>query len=153
MKDYGIGELSALSGVTTRTLRYYDEIGLLASATISGNGYRRYGEAELLRLQQIMLHGELGFSLGDIAAILNDPGFDRVAALRRQRAELAGKTDRLRQLIATIDCTIERLTGEKDMMDADLYSGFVPPEKQAEYETTTRGCASASPPASAPRHR
>ena len=132
-RTYAVGELARLSGVTIRTLHHYDSIGLLRPASVGGNGYRLYGREELLRLQQILFHRELGLSLGDIAAVLDAPGFDRLEALRRQRERLLEETDRHRRLLGTIDRTIAELEGERTMRDIDLYKGFAP-EKQAEYE-------------------
>lgn len=132
-RTYAVGELAKLSGVTIRTLHHYDSIGLLKPASVGENGYRLYGREDLLRLQQILFHRELGLSLADIAAVLDAPGFDRLEALRRQRDRLLEETDRFRRLLGTIDRTIAELEGERTMPDIDLYKGFAP-EKQAEYE-------------------
>lgn len=132
-KEYAVGELARLSGVSIRTLHHYDDIGLLRPASVGDNGYRLYGREELLRLQQILFHRELGMSLADIAAVLDAPGFDRLAALRRQRRQVLDETERRRRLLGTIDRTIAELEGERPMRDIDLYKGFAP-EKQAEYE-------------------
>lgn len=132
MKAYTVGKLSRLAGVTVRTLHHYHDIGLLKPAHVGGNGYRSYGEEELLRLQQILLHRELGIPLGEIAAILDAPGFDRLKALRQQRQRLEAETSRYRQLVRTIDRTIAKLEGDRAMKHADLYKGFS--DKQGEYE-------------------
>lgn len=132
-RTYAIGELARLSGVSIRTLHHYDAIGLLKPALVGENGYRFYGRAELMRLQQILLHRELGLSLADIAAVLDDPGFDRLEALRRQRLRLKQEAARFRRLIGTIDRTIAELQGDAPMADEDIYKGFAP-AKQAEYE-------------------
>src|SRR5690606_4698147 len=88
---------------------HYDEIGLLEPAYVGDNGYRYYEEEELLRLQQILLHRELGFALKDIAALLDDPGFDRLAALEAHKARLEAEAERYRRLVGTIDRTIADL--------------------------------------------
>ena len=132
-RTYAVGELARLSGVSIRTLHHYDDIGLLKPASVGSNGYRLYGRAELMRLQQILLYRELGLSLADISDILDDPGFDPLEALRRQRAHLQKETARFRRLIQTIDRTIAELQGETTMADSDIYKGFAP-AKQAEYE-------------------
>lgn len=132
-RTYAVGELARLSGISIRTLHHYDSIGLLKPASVGENGYRVYGRGELLRLQQILFHRELGMSLTDIAAVLDAPGFDRLEALRRQRDRVLEETDRFRRLLGTIDRTIAELEGERTMADIDLYKGFAP-EKQAEYE-------------------
>ena len=69
--EYTINKLAKVAGVTTRTLRFYDEIGLLAPARISSNGYRIYGKKEIDRLQYILFYRELGVSLEEIKNILN----------------------------------------------------------------------------------
>ncbi len=132
-RTYAVGDLARLSGVTTRTLHHYDAVGLLKPASVGENGYRLYGREELLRLQQILFHRELGMSLADIAAVLDAPSFDRLAALRLQRDRVVAESDRHRRLLRTIDRTIAELEGERPMDDIDLYKGFAP-EKQAEFE-------------------
>lgn len=132
-RTYAVGDLARLSGVSIRTLHHYDAIGLLKPASVGENGYRLYGRAELMRLQQILLYRELGLSLADISAVLDDPGYDRLDALYRQRAHLTREAARFRRLIQTIDRTIAELHGEMTMTDSDIYKGFAP-AKQAEYE-------------------
>ncbi|WP_292896886.1 MerR family transcriptional regulator [Nitratireductor sp.] len=134
MKEWTVTDLAKLSGVSVRTLHHYDDIGLLSPARVGENRYRYYGEAELLRLQQILLYRELGMPLKTISSILDDPRFDSLAALMAQRGQLAAEAKRYRQLIRTIDRTIAHLKGERAMQHEDLYKGFVAPEKQAEYE-------------------
>lgn len=133
MKQLTVNQVAKLSGVSVRALHHYDQIGLLRPAFLGANGYRYYGEEELLRLQQILIHRELGIPLGDIAAILDAPGFDRLAALAAQRDRLAAEARRYAQLVRTIDRTIASLRGKRVMKNAELYKGIAP-EKQAEYE-------------------
>ena len=137
MRHYTVSQLAELSGISVRTLHHYDEIGLLAPAFVGENGYRYYGEEELLRLQQILLHREFGFPLREIGAILDDPAFDRIAALEAHRVRLELEAERYRRLVRTIDRTIAELKGPVTrgvtMKHADLYEGFAP-GKQAEYE-------------------
>ena len=128
-----VSDAAKLSGVSVRTLHHYDRIGLLKPASLGTNRYRYYGRDELLRLQQILLHRELGIPLEEIGAILDDPGFDRIEALKSQRKRLAEMADRYADLVRTIDRTIASLNGEMTMANADLYKGIAP-EKQAEYE-------------------
>ncbi|MFV3130011.1 MerR family transcriptional regulator [Niveispirillum sp. KHB5.9] len=133
MSLYTVSQLARLAGVSVRTLHHYDHIGLLRPAATAENGYRQYGREELLRLQQILLHRELGMPLAEIARVLDAPDFDRRAALHAQRRHLLAEAERYRQLVATIDRTITLLEGE-DVMDAQaLYQGFSP-EKQTEHE-------------------
>ena len=134
MADYTVSEVAAMAGVSVRTLHHYHEIGLLRPAHVGENGYRHYGREELLRLQQILIHRELGLLLAEIAAILDAPGFDRLAALRSQRERIAEAAARSAEMLRTIDRTIAELEGDRAMQDAELYSGIVDPKKQAEYE-------------------
>ncbi|HEY6815360.1 MAG TPA: MerR family transcriptional regulator [Croceibacterium sp.] len=133
MSRYTVKQLARLSGVSVRTLHHYDEIGLLRPAFIGENRYRYYGREELLRLQDILFHRELGVPLQEIGELLARDGRDRVAILSRHRALLAGRIESSRQLLRTIDRTIAQLNGEGTMDDQDLYHGFAP-AKQAEYE-------------------
>jgi DNA-binding transcriptional MerR regulator len=133
MKELTVKQLAAISGVTVRTLHHYDEIGLLKPAHIGGNGYRYYGRAEMLRLQRILFHRELGVPLGDIAGLLELEGADQVGVLLRHREKLEAERERFRVLIDTIDRTVADIKGETPMPNADLYKGFSS-ERQAEYE-------------------
>lgn len=133
MKDLTVKQLAAISGVTVRTLHHYDEIGLLKPAHIGENGYRYYGRKELLRLQRILFHRELGAPLGEIGDLLDLEGEDQVGVLLRQREKLEAERERFATLIGTIDLTIASIRGEAAMSNADLYKGFSA-EKQAEYE-------------------
>jgi DNA-binding transcriptional MerR regulator len=133
MKLLTVKQVARISGVSVRALHHYDEIGLLKPASIGRNGYRYYGRDELLRLQQILLHRELDIPLGEIRAILDDPKFDQLDALRTQRDKLAAEAKRYAQLVRTIDRTIADLNGDSAMRNAELYKG-ISAEKQAEYE-------------------
>jgi DNA-binding transcriptional MerR regulator len=133
MGTYTVKQLARLSGVSVRTLHHYDEIGLLRPAFVGENRYRYYGREELLRLQDILFHRELGVPLQEIAELLAREGRDRIAILTRHRVMLAERIESSRQLLGTIDRTIAQLNGEATMTDKDLYHGFEP-EKQAEYE-------------------
>lgn len=133
MKDLTVKQLAAISGVTVRTLHHYDEIGLLKPAHVAANGYRYYGRAEMLRLQRILFHRELGVPLGEIAELLELEGEDQVGVLMRHRERLVAERQRYSQLIQTIDRTVAEIEGKDTMSNADLYKGFSA-EKQAEYE-------------------
>jgi MerR family transcriptional regulator, thiopeptide resistance regulator len=133
MNALTVKQLAALSGVTVRTLHHYDELGLLRPARVGANGYRYYGRAELLRLQRILFHRELGVPLASIAALLELEGEDQVGVLEAHRRKLAAERERYGVLIETIDRTIAELKGEAQMANADLYKGFSA-EKQAGYE-------------------
>lgn len=122
--SYTVSQLAALSGVSVRALHHYDEIGLLKPASVGLNGYRYYGREELLRLQQILFHRELGLSLDEIRQAIDTPGFDRAAALRDQREKLVAEIARLRKLTRTIDDTLADLEGAKTMNEKRMYRGF-----------------------------
>jgi DNA-binding transcriptional MerR regulator len=133
IKELTVRQLAAISGVTVRTLHHYDEISLLKPATVGANGYRYYGRVELLRLQRILFHRELGVPLNEIGALLELEGEDQVGVLLRHRRKLEAEGVRLAVLIDTIDRTIASINGELTMSNADLYQGFSP-DKQAAYE-------------------
>src|SRR3954468_14908321 len=99
MGTYSVKQLAGLSGVSVRALHHYDEIGLLRPAFIGENRYRYYGREELLRLQDILFHRELGVRLQEIARLLASEGRDRVAILTEHRATLAERVERSRQLL------------------------------------------------------
>ena len=117
--EYSIHELSNLSGVTTRTLRWYDEIGLLKPSRVAESGYRYYGSAEVDRLQNILYYRALGVELARIRECLDDPSFDRLAALRDHLAALESWRAQLDSLIGSVRETIrceerkERMSDEK----------------------------------------
>jgi len=121
---YTVKEVAAMSGVSVRTLHFYDEIGLLNPAFHGANGYRFYREEELLRLQQILFYRELGFELKQIKEVLARPDFEKIAALESHRKVLEGKLAQTRTLMETIDKTIEHLKGEKTMKSEEMFAGF-----------------------------
>ena len=99
-----IKEFAALVGVSVRTLHYYDEIGLLAPASVDAqSSYRYYDDASLARMQEILFYRELDFPLKEIAALLASPNYDKTQALAAQKELLILKRDRLYRLIAAID--------------------------------------------------
>lgn len=133
MKALTVKQLAAVSGVTVRALHHYDEIGLLKPATVGANGYRYYGREELLRLQRILLHRELGVPLHAIARLLDLQGAEAIAVLREHRERLRAQYERYRELIETLERTIAALESDRLRCGADLYRGFRP-ETQAGYE-------------------
>jgi DNA-binding transcriptional MerR regulator len=140
VSGYTVKQVAKLSGVSVRTLHHYDEVGLLKPACVGANGYRYYGRDELLRLQQILFHRELGFALGEIGQVLDAPDFDRKAALRAHRERLVADARRYRRLVRTIDETLAALEGATTMDDERIYKGFDLDEKQqAEAEDWLRG--------------
>ena len=121
---YTVKQLAVMSGVTVRTLHFYDETALLKPAYTKANGYRIYEEAQLLMLQQILFYRELGFALKRISEILSQRKFETVAALKSHRQVLEKKVTRTRTLIETIDKTISHLKGKKKMKSEELFMGF-----------------------------
>jgi DNA-binding transcriptional MerR regulator len=130
---YTVKSLAKLSGVSVRTLHWYDEIGLLNPAYSEANGYRYYEEEQLLLLQQILFFRELGFKLSDIQKVLSSNDFDKIKALTLHKDTLESNVSRMNMLIQTIDKTILHLRGKQIMTDKDLYFGF-DMAKQKEYE-------------------
>ena len=121
---YTVKQLALMSGVTVRTLHFYDELALLKPAYSEANGYRIYEEPQLLMLQQILFYRELGFELKRIKEILSQPEFEKVAALQSHRQVLEKNVARTRTLIDTIDKTISHLKGAKKMKSEELFTGF-----------------------------
>lgn len=133
MSVYTVSELARMSGISVRTLHHYDQIGLLKPANVGENGYRYYGRVQMLRLQQILFHRELGLGLHEIRLALDAPDFDLKGALRSHRARLMTEARRYRALVKTLDATLAALEGKTEMTDKAMYRGFAP-EKQADYE-------------------
>ena len=130
---FTVKEVSRIAGVTPRTLRYYDKIGLLKPSRIADNGYRYYGDEALLRLQQILLYREVGMALQDIKRIMESPGFDVLDALERHREELRRRIARMELLVTTVNDTILHLKGKRKMSQRQMFEPFSD-EQQAEYE-------------------
>ena len=107
-----INDMARLAGITVRTLRYYDEIGLLPPAHTTPSGYRVYDESSLERLQQILFFRELDFPLSEIKELLDSPDYNRNEAMRKQEVLLLQKRDRLNGLLTLLR---RRMKGENDM--------------------------------------
>jgi DNA-binding transcriptional MerR regulator len=121
---YTVKQVAAMSGVSVRTLHFYDETGLLKPAWHGANGYRFYEEPQLLTLQQILFYRELGFELKQIERILSQADFEKVAALQSHRKVLQNNLARTRTLVETLDKTIEHLKGTKKMKSEEMFLGF-----------------------------
>src|SRR3954470_22462087 len=106
---YTVRQVGALSGVSVRTLHFYDKPGLLNPAYVGSNGYRFYEEPQLLSLQQILFYRELGLELKQVKQVLGRAEFEKVAALQSHRQVLEEKLTRTRSLVETIDKTIAHL--------------------------------------------
>jgi DNA-binding transcriptional MerR regulator len=132
-----VGAVAKLARASVRALHHYDEIGLLKPSARSRSGYRLYTDRDLERLQQILFFRELGFSLEDIARILNEKRFDRKKALVAQRALLLEKGERLRAMIALVDKTLDAIetgaTMEPEEM-FEVFGDFDPKAHEAEAE-------------------
>src|SRR6185312_13401228 len=121
---YTVKQVAAMSGVSVRTLHFYDETGLLKPAYHGPNGYRFYEEPQLLTLQQILFYRELGFKLKQIERVLDQADFETIAALQSHRQVLQKSLVRTSTLIETIDKTIEHLKGTKKMKAEEMFMGF-----------------------------
>lgn len=122
--EYTVQKLGRMAGVSTRTLRYYDEIGLLKPARVNSAGYRIYGSAEVDRLQQILFYRELGVELITIKEIVTSPAFDKLQALKGHRDKLLERRLQLETLIANVDKTIALSEGRIIMSDKEKFEGF-----------------------------
>lgn len=121
---YSIREVSELAGVSARTLRYYDEIGLLKPLEISETGYRYYGEQELTLLQQILFYRERGLELKQIQKIIYQSDFDVMRALQEHLLDLEAKKKHMESLIFTVEQTIRSMKGECEMSDKEKFQAF-----------------------------
>ncbi|HZZ41362.1 MAG TPA: MerR family transcriptional regulator, partial [Tepidisphaeraceae bacterium] len=121
---YTVKKVAAMSGVSVRTLHFYDEAGVLKPAYYGGNGYRFYEEAQLLILQQILFYRELGMELKQIKRILGWKQFEKTAALQSHRKVLRERLEQTRCLIETIDKTTRHLKGRKKMKSEEMFAGF-----------------------------
>ena len=122
--EYSIHELSRLSGVSTRTLRWYDEIGLLKPGRVAESGYRYYGPAQVDRLQDILFYRALGVELARIRECLDAPSFDRLAALRQHLAALQAQKARLESLIQSGEETIGCEERKEPMEDEKKFAAL-----------------------------
>ena len=122
--EYTVQKLGSIAGVSTRTLRYYDEVGILKPARISSSGYRIYGQEEVDRLQQIMFYRELGVSIEDIKDLITSADFDKTAALISHREKLLAKRKQIDQLIDNVEKTIALSEGRIKMSDKEKFEGF-----------------------------
>lgn len=127
-----VGEVAELAGVTVRTLHHYDELGLLSPSGRSEAGYRLYSYDDLARLREILIWRALGFPLGDIGALLDDPGHDRLAALERQRQLIEGERERLGALAAAVDAAIAAHRNGTRLEATKMFEGFDPSEYEEE---------------------
>jgi DNA-binding transcriptional MerR regulator len=136
-RTYQVKDVAAITSISIRTLHHYDEIGLLVPSGRTSAGYRLYTDADLLRLQQILIGRALGLPLEDIRRSLDDPRFDRRAALVDQRNRLKDRARQTDAMIRAIDVALAALTGSRqqgEMNMAELFEGF----DAAQYEEEAR---------------
>ena len=122
--EYTISQLATLSNVTTRTLRYYDQIGLLKPSYINDSGYRIYTSEEVDKLQQIVFFREQDVSIADIKHILTASQFNQIEALNHHVVKLKEKRNRIENIIKTVEKTIASKKGELEMTDREKFEGF-----------------------------
>jgi DNA-binding transcriptional MerR regulator len=122
--EYTIKKLAQLAVVSTRTLRYYDEIGLLKPCRVSSTGYRIYGEKEIDLLQQILLYRSMDIKLEDIKDIIYNENFDINKSLIEHKERLISRRNQLEMLIKTVEKTIEYNKGEIEMSNKEKFEGF-----------------------------
>lgn len=134
---YTVKKTAEISGISVRTLHFYDELGLLKPAYHGSNGTRYYEEKELLLLQQILFFKELGLSLKQIGKILKQSDFHPLAALHSHKKSLQKEWEKIGNLLQTIETTIQYLQGKKSMKDQEFFHGFsvVSSDPNSENET------------------
>jgi DNA-binding transcriptional MerR regulator len=130
--SWSIVEVARHAGVSSRTLRHYDELGLVSPAYVGANGYRYYEREQLQRLQEVLVLRELGLSLDAIGRVL-DGTADRVGVLREHQAALRRECDRLERLATAVGRAITERQGGELMDPAEIFDGF-DPQRQKGYE-------------------
>lgn len=122
--EYTIKKIAELSGISTRTLRYYDEIDLLKPARINSSGYRIYGTKEIDKLQLILFYRSLDMKLEDIQKLLETTNYDPKHALQDHYQHLLKKRQQINHLILTVEKTLRYQKGEITMTDKEKFTGF-----------------------------
>ncbi|WP_406373642.1 MerR family transcriptional regulator [Streptomyces sp. NBC_00647] len=135
---YSVGQVAGFAGVTVRTLHHYDEIGLLAPGERSHAGHRRYNDADLDRLQQILFYRELGFPLDEVAALLDDPEADPRAHLRRQHDLLTARIEKLQKMAAAVEHAMEARTMGINLTPEEKFEVFGDKDPEAHAEEAER---------------
>ncbi|MCX4972535.1 MULTISPECIES: MerR family transcriptional regulator [unclassified Streptomyces] len=136
--SYPVGQVAGFAGVTVRTLHHYDEIGLLAPSGRSHAGHRRYSDADLDRLQQILFYRELGFPLDEVAALLDDPEADPRAHLRRQHELLTARIERLQKMAAAVEHAMEARKMGINLTPEEKFEVFGDKDPEAHAEEAER---------------
>jgi len=139
--EYSTGELARMAGITTRTLRWYDEKGLLRPCRTDSAGVRYYSSAEVDRLQQIMFYRELDFDLNRIKQCLDDPGKNRLTALKEQLALMETEASRMERIIIALKkniCAEERNETMSDISKFDAFKKELVNENERRYGDEAR---------------
>jgi DNA-binding transcriptional MerR regulator len=121
--EWSIQQIAKLAGTTSRTLRHYDDIGLVAPSSVGTNGYRYYDQAALVRLQRVLLLRELGLGLPQIAEVLARETSEE-SALESHLAWLRQEQDRLARQIRSVESTVRSLRGGEGLMAENMFDGF-----------------------------
>jgi DNA-binding transcriptional MerR regulator len=143
-RTYRVADVARVSGVSIRALHHYDAIGLLVPTGRTEAGYRLYTDADLLRLQQILIQRELGFPLDEIKRSLDDPRFDQRQALVEQRRRLEAKAQALGDMLRAVDAALAVVGHDPQggtMEMKELFGGFDPSQYEAEVEQRWGGPA------------
>ncbi|MFH5836624.1 MerR family transcriptional regulator [Proteiniclasticum sp. C24MP] len=122
--EYTIKDISKMAGVSARTLRYYDEIGLLSPSRISSSGYRIYGKEEINKLQQILFYREFDLPLEKITNLLHESDYDREKTLKEHKEKLLEKRKQIDLMLETIDKSISDTKGMITMKDTEKFRGL-----------------------------
>jgi DNA-binding transcriptional MerR regulator len=122
-QDWSIQDIARLAGTTSRTLRHYDDVGLVKPSRIGDNGYRYYDAAALVKLQRVLLLRELGLGIPAIGEVLAGQRDDTVA-LRTHLDWLAHERERLARQMASVERTITELEGGEKPMAEKMFDGF-----------------------------
>ncbi|MGI6151810.1 MAG: MerR family transcriptional regulator [Christensenellales bacterium] len=122
--EYTVNGLAKLAGVSPRTLRYYDQIGLLKPLRVEKNGYRVYGQEQVDALQQIRFFTELGLPLKEVLRLTRSPDYDRERTLESHLLALKEEKERIERLIENVQKTLEAQKGGKAMTDQEKFEGF-----------------------------
>jgi DNA-binding transcriptional MerR regulator len=122
-RTYTIGELATMSGATERALRHYEDLGLLSPAR-GGNGYRRYGEKDVERMQQVLLFRACGMGLSEIRGLLESPDYSAEEALEQHLKTLRARQRELETLVETVEKTIATMRGQETMTNEERFRGI-----------------------------
>lgn len=122
--EYTVNQLADIAGVSKRTLRYYDEIGLLKQKFINESGYRIYSDNEIDLLQQILFYRSMDMKLNEIKEIILSPNYNVEDALEEQRVKLLEKRKQIDLILSNIEKTISHRKGEIKMTNHEKFEGF-----------------------------